>query len=63
MKHNFFQSIAASRQSAASGRGLIDARIRAFLNGETHGEDVLAALYGDVADEPVPERLSALLRA
>jgi hypothetical protein len=62
MKHNFFQSIASSRQPAAKG-GSVDRRIRAFLNGETHGEDVLAALYGDVADEPVPERLLAILRS
>jgi anti-sigma factor NepR-like protein len=40
----------------------IDRRIRAFIDGESHGEDVLSALYGDVADEPVPERLRALLK-
>jgi anti-sigma factor NepR-like protein len=40
----------------------IDRRIRAFINGESHGEDVLRALYGDVADEPVPERLRTLLK-
>lgn len=42
--------------------GSIDRRIRAFLNGESHGEDVLGALYGGVADEPIPERLRALLK-
>jgi hypothetical protein len=42
--------------------GSIDRRIRAFLNGESHGEDVLGALYGQVAAEPVPERIRALLR-
>lgn len=42
--------------------GSIDRRIRAFLNGESHGEDVLGALYGHVADEPIPERIGALLR-
>jgi len=43
-------------------RNSVDRRIRAFLNGESHGEDVLGALYGSVADEPVPERLRALLK-
>jgi hypothetical protein len=62
MKHNFFQAIAASRQSGRNN-GSVDQRIRAFLNGETHGEDVLGALYGDVANEAVPERLRALLRS
>jgi hypothetical protein len=42
--------------------GSIDRRIRAFLNGESHGEDVLDALYGHIAGEPIPERLRALLR-
>jgi hypothetical protein len=45
-----------------SGSGPVDRRIRAFLSGETHGEDVLQALYGNVADEAVPERLRALLK-
>ena len=44
------------------GRGPVDRRIRAFLSGKTHGEDVLHALYGNVADEPIPERLRAILK-
>ena len=36
--------------------------IRDFLNGKTDGEDLLHALYDHVLDEPVPERLTALLR-
>ena len=47
---------------AASSLGSIDRRIRAFLNGESHGEDVLNALYGSVVAEPIPERLRVLLR-
>jgi hypothetical protein len=43
------------------GGGLIDSRIRAFLSGDSHGEDVLGMLYGAVADEPIPDRLRALL--
>jgi hypothetical protein len=48
--------------SASGSRGSIDRRIRAFLNGESHGEDVLGALYGATAAEPIPERLLALLK-
>jgi hypothetical protein len=56
--------IAAAPTPAAivGSAGSIDRRIRAFLNGESHGEDVLGALYGHVADEPLPERLRALIR-
>lgn len=39
-----------------------DSRIRAFLAGETDGEDVLHQIYDHVLDEPVPERLLAVLR-
>ena len=45
-----------------SGRGSVDLRIRAFLSGESHGEDVLHALYGSVVGEPIPERLLAILK-
>jgi hypothetical protein len=36
--------------------------IRDFLDGKTNGEDLLHTLYDHVLDEPVPERLSALLK-
>lgn len=36
--------------------------IRAFLTGRTNGGSLLHALYDHVLDEPVPERLSALLK-
>ena len=39
-----------------------DDRIRAFLAGQTDGEDVLHDIYDHVLDEPVPARLLALLR-
>ena len=63
MMHNL-QTAAATPSAAAivGSAGSIDRRIRAFLNGESHGEDVLDALYGHAAaDEPVPERLRAIL--
>jgi hypothetical protein len=51
-----------SSGSTTGSRGSIDRRIRAFLNGESHGEDVLGALYGATAAEPIPERLLALFK-
>jgi hypothetical protein len=62
MQHN--RKLAAPRhQTSGASHGSVDRRIRAFLSGETHGEDVLHALYGGVADEPIPERLRALLKS
>lgn len=40
----------------------VDGEIRDFLAGKTDGEDLLHALYDHVLDEPIPERLRALLR-
>lgn len=42
--------------------GSADRRIRAFLSGESNGEDVLNALYGDALDEPIPQRMRDLLK-
>jgi hypothetical protein len=33
-----------------------------FLDGTTHGEPVLRALYDHILDEPIPERMRALFR-
>jgi hypothetical protein len=62
MQHNLKTISPTSRQSGNVNRGPVDRRIRAFLAGETHGEELLHALYGHVAAEPVPERLTALLK-
>lgn len=40
----------------------IDRQIRSFLEGDDDGGELLKGLYGNVADEPIPERLTALLR-
>ena len=40
----------------------IDRDIRDFLAGKNDGEDLLHALYDHVLDEPVPERLRAVLK-
>lgn len=41
---------------------LMGREIERFLKGETDGELVLHALYGDTANEPIPDRLLAVLR-
>jgi len=59
-----FQIATATQSPSVTGgsRNSVDQRIRAFLNGESHGEDVLGALYGGAANEPIPERLRALIK-
>jgi hypothetical protein len=36
-------------------------RIAAFLDGSTHGEDLLHELYDHVLDEPIPQRMREIL--
>jgi hypothetical protein len=43
-------------------RPSIEDQIAAFLDGRTHGEELLHALYDYVLDEPVPVRMRALLQ-
>lgn len=40
----------------------IDCQIRAFLEGDSAGRELLRGLYGDIIDEPIPARLTNLLR-
>ena len=40
----------------------VDRDIRDFLSGKNDGEQLLRKLYDHVLDEPVPDRLTALLR-
>ncbi|HEV2189681.1 MAG TPA: hypothetical protein VGR70_20900 [Stellaceae bacterium] len=65
MQHSF-KTIQTQRHALHSShsrrRSPMDRRIRAFLSGETHGEDVLHALYGGAIDEPIPARLLAILK-
>ena len=37
-------------------------RIAAFLDGRTHGEELLHELYDYVLEEPIPQRMRALLK-
>jgi hypothetical protein len=39
----------------------LESELRAFLDGRTHGEGLLHALYDHVLDEPVPQRLRNIL--
>jgi len=43
-------------------RSSVAARIAAFLDGKTHGEDLLHELYDYVLDEPIPESMRELLK-
>jgi hypothetical protein len=43
--------------------GVVEQAILRFLNGETQGQDLFQALYGDALDEPIPERMLALVRS
>ena len=40
----------------------VEKQILDFVEGRTHGEDLLHALHDHVLDEPVPERMRALFR-
>ena len=62
MTPKFHTAVARHNSATGAPNGSIDRRIRAFLNGESHGEDVLGALYGRIVDEPIPEQLRALLK-
>jgi hypothetical protein len=64
MQHNLktMQTQRHARRHSQSRRGPVDRRIRAFLSGETHGADVLHALYGSAIDEPIPASLLAILK-
>jgi len=38
----------------------VEEQVLDFLDGKTHGEDLLHAIYDHVLDEPIPERMRAL---
>jgi len=54
VKCGFAETIAAPQS--------VDSQIRDFLAGDSHGEELLHAIYDHVLDEPVPDRLKALLK-
>jgi hypothetical protein len=54
------------RPIAVSGAAFLlpslEDQIADFLNGKTHGENLLHALYDHILDEPVPERMRSLFK-
>jgi hypothetical protein len=48
-------------QPALGGLPSMTDRIAAFLDGRTHGEDLLHELYDYVLEEPLPQRLREIL--
>jgi hypothetical protein len=40
----------------------LDGKVNDFLDGKTHGEELLHALYDYVLDEPIPERIRSLFK-
>jgi hypothetical protein len=47
---------------ASLPRGSVEDQMIDFLDGRTHGEELLHALFDHVLDEPVPERMRALFK-
>ena len=41
---------------------MLAVELERFLNGESDGGPLFHALYGDIVDEPIPERLLAVVR-
>jgi len=48
-------------QPPIESRSVAD-RITDFFDGRTHGEDLLHELYDYVLEEPIPQRMRALLK-
>ena len=42
--------------------GMVGEQLLDFLDGRTHGEDLLHELYDHVLEEPIPQRMRALLK-
>jgi hypothetical protein len=45
-----------------NGTDTVEEQILNFLEGRTHGEELLHALHDHILDEPIPERMRALFR-
>jgi hypothetical protein len=55
-------AIKCSFAESTSPAHSVDNQIREFLAGDSNGEDLLHAIYDHILDEPVPERMRALLK-
>ncbi len=50
------------RQHVRAATRPVDAQIRDFVAGKTNGAELLHALYDHVLQEPIPQRLRAVLK-
>ncbi len=57
-----FLAVKCSPQPNPAARPSVDAEIREFVAGKSDGENLLHDLYDHVLDEPIPERLLAVLK-
>jgi hypothetical protein len=62
MSTSVAETVAAHELDLADAAS-VDLEIRRFVSGQTSGHSVLEALYGDVADEPVPASLLQIVRS
>jgi hypothetical protein len=49
-------------QEGEASSDSVEGKLMEFLDGRTHGEELLHALYDGVLDEPIPQRMRALLK-
>jgi hypothetical protein len=59
-EHKAVPTLGGLPQRAPAPPSVAD-RIGAFLDGRTHGEDLLHELYDYVLEEPIPERMRKIL--
>jgi hypothetical protein len=58
----YLDAVLSAAAQLESARPSVEDRIAAFLDGRTHGEELLHALYDHVLDEPIPPQMKALLQ-
>ncbi len=59
-EHKAVPMLAGLPQPAVAPISVVD-QITAFLDGRTHGEDLLHKLYDYVLEEPIPQRMREVL--
>jgi hypothetical protein len=58
----YLNTILSAAAEAQIARPSVEEQIADFLDGRTHGEELLHALYDHVLDEPIPPQMKALLQ-
>ena len=59
-EHKAVPTLGVLPQPGVAPTSVVD-QIAAFLDGRTHGEDLLHELYDYVLEEPIPQRMRAVL--